>query len=88
MPIYLEIENSQNDPEHSLRDDLMGISLLALLVAPWAIIGLTLYTFNVSFISNDLLFVCISTLLVALPKLFQLLASEHKEAPETLLLLK
>lgn len=78
MSAYLKIEELQDNSAISLRSDLMGISLLALLMSPWAAIGLTLYAFNVSFMTTDILAICISILFASLPKLFQLLIPEHK----------
>ncbi|MFQ5518968.1 MAG: hypothetical protein ACE5E3_03095 [Mariprofundus sp.] len=79
MPAYLKIEELQDNSDISLAKDLMGISLLALLVSPWALVGLALSSLNVSFMTTEILIICISVLIVSLPKLIQLLIPSHKK---------
>ncbi|MDX8403884.1 MAG: hypothetical protein R8K54_05705 [Mariprofundaceae bacterium] len=71
MATYLKIEDSQENPNISIRNDLMGISLLALLLSPWAFICLALYTFNIALLPSEVATTCNVILIAALPKLFQ-----------------
>ncbi|PJA32132.1 MAG: hypothetical protein CO187_05615 [Zetaproteobacteria bacterium CG_4_9_14_3_um_filter_53_7] len=73
MQCYLKIEESYATRETSLRNDLMGISLLALLISPWAIIGLALSIFGVNFMTSGILAGCVTTILVAIPQALLLL---------------
>ena len=76
MSANLKIEGLQNHSQISLRNDLMGISLLALLLAPLALVGVILYALDFNFMTTEVLIICIATLIAALPKLIQLLIPE------------
>lgn len=80
MAGYLKIEEHYGNQQVSLHSDLMGISMLALLVAPWAMIGLALSVFEVSFMTQGIVMTCIATLIVAIPQVLSLLPK--KSAPE------
>lgn len=79
MPVYLKSEAHMGNENISLRGDCMGISLLALMMAPWAAIGLVLEHFSFISLPDSLMMLAISTLVLAVPKLIQLLSRE----PET-----
>jgi len=72
MPVYLKIEESYATQDVSLRQDLMGISLLALFLSPWALIGLTLSIFGVNFITPAISVTCMATIIVAIPQALHL----------------
>jgi len=79
MPVYLKMEEVQNGSNDSLASDLMGLSSLALLLSPWALIALALFAFNIHFITMDMVMISSIILMASLPKLFQLLTPVHKE---------
>jgi len=64
-----------NDSNVTIHDDLMGISMLALVLSPWAMIGLSLYYFSVDFVTLNMAIGCACVLFFALPKVFELLFS-------------
>jgi len=76
MAAYLKLEENAGKHHVSLRDDLMGLSLLALLLSPWAGLGLILTIFEISLITHALALTCMLTLLAAIPKVLQLLFPE------------
>ncbi len=75
MPAYLKIEEFQNDSTHSTKktitDSFMDLSLLALLIAPLALLAVTLHSLGVPSITQEMFFASSSILLIALPKLIQ-----------------
>ncbi len=78
MAIYLKIEEPVVDSNTSLQNDLMGLSLLALLLSPWAALGLVVSMLEYSTIPNQASFICVSVLVIATPKLLQLLIPHRK----------
>jgi len=80
MPIYLKIDELQDSSDISPGRNLLCISFLALLMSPWALLGLALFAFNVSFITMNLVMICSIILIASLPKLFLLLNTAHKES--------
>ncbi|GAV20801.1 hypothetical protein MMIC_P1775 [Mariprofundus micogutta] len=71
MQAYLKIEESYATQDNSLRSDLMGVSLLALFISPWAIIGLALSIFGVSFVTPVIVAVCMGIIIAAIPQALQ-----------------
>jgi len=83
MAVYLEMEESIVDTDTSLKDDLMGLSLLALLVSPWAALALAVSLLGNVILSTEMTLVCISVLLAAAPKLLQLLFPHQEHLQHT-----
>jgi len=77
MAAYLKVEETIADSEATIKNDLMGLSLLALLISPWAMVGLALSMFGYATVSFDLSGICISVLLTAIPKALELLLSHQ-----------
>jgi len=77
MAAYLKVEETIVDSETTIKNDLMGLSLLALLISPWATIGLVLSLFGYATVSFDISAICISVLLAAIPKALELLFSHQ-----------
>ena len=75
MPTYMKLE--EDTQESSFYDDMMGFSLLALLLSPWAIAGLVCTLFEVEFITPGMTGLSAILLLAAVPKLLQLLLVEY-----------
>ncbi len=75
MAAYLKMEESIIDADSSLNNDLMGLSLLALLISPWAALGLAISILGYVSLSTAATVIFMSVLLVATPKLLQLLRS-------------
>jgi len=73
MAAYLKMEESIIDADSSLNNDLMGLSLLALLISPWAALGLAISILGYASLSTAATGFFMSVLLVATPKLLQLL---------------
>ena len=84
MAVYLKLEETMGDQHLSMRDDLMGLSLLALLLSPWAGLGLILSAFEISFMTPAFSLTCTLVLLAAVPKALQLLLPENLSAKQTL----
>ena len=82
MAGYLKIEERYANQDISLRNDLMGISMLALLMTPWAMIGLTLSAFEASFMTQGILIACIITMIVAIPQALILLSGNSDTNPK------
>jgi len=78
MAAYLKMEESIVDVDNALSSDLMGISLLALLISPWSVLGLTMSRLEYVTLSTEVVSVCVAVLLAATPKLLQLLTSHQK----------
>ena len=78
MVVYLEMEESIADVDNALQRDLMGVSLLALLISPWAVLGLTISMLSYATLSTEVICICVAILLAAMPKLVQLMAP-HQE---------
>ncbi len=83
MAIYLEIEESIVDTDSSLTHDLMGLSLLALLVSPWAALGLAVSLLGNVILSTEMTLACVSVLLAATPRLLQLLFPHQEHLQQT-----
>jgi len=73
MSPYLRLEENCSDHEFSLREDLMGLSMLALLISPWAVTGLVLAGLNFQFMTNELIACCALTIAVAMPQILRVL---------------
>lgn len=73
MAAYLKMEEAIVDADASLKNDLMGLSLLALLISPWAALGLAISMLGYVTLSTAATVFCVSVLLAAMPKLLQLL---------------
>jgi len=73
MAAYLKMEESVIDADSSLRNNVMGLSLLALLISPWAVLGLVISMLGYVSLSAAATVTFMSVLLVATPKLLQLL---------------
>lgn len=80
MAAYLKLEESMDSDEIPLLQDLMGVSLLALLLSPWASIGLLLTALESPVMTPGLSIASSLLLLIALPKAVQLVAPAHPEA--------
>lgn len=79
MPVYLKIEASEQ--QTSLLDDLLGLSLIALLLSPWAIGGLIATLLEAAFVTPGMSIVSGIMLLAAIPKVVQLFlaaSSDHR----------
>jgi len=85
MAVYLKLEETMGDQHISMRDDLMGLSLMALLMSPWAALGLLLAAFEVSMMTSALTLTCALLLLAAVPKAFQLLFPEQASVKQKLI---
>ncbi len=57
---------------------LIAISTLALLLSPWALIGLVVSMFTDALLSTDIVLTCALMLLAAMPKLLQLLIPQQQ----------
>ncbi len=75
MAAYLKIEESTIDADSPLKNSVMGLSLLALLISPWAVLGLVISMLGYTSLSAAAIVTFMSVLLVATPKLLQLLRS-------------
>ncbi len=75
MPAYLKLEESIIDADSPLKNDCMGVSLLALLISPWAMLGLVISIMGYAALSTVATIFFMSVLLAATPKLLQLLCS-------------
>jgi len=78
LVVYLEMEESIADVDNALKRDLMGVSLLALLISPWAVLGLTISMLSYATLSTEVICICVAILLAAMPKLVQLMVP-HQE---------
>jgi len=79
MVVYLEMEESIADVDNTLKSDLMGVSLLALLISPWAVLGLTISMLEYATLSTEAIFICVAVLFTATPKLVQLMATYQEK---------
>ncbi|MDQ6969695.1 MAG: hypothetical protein Q9M16_04220 [Mariprofundus sp.] len=70
MPAYLKMEESNNDVMHAknIMDGFMDASLLALLIAPLAVLALALHHLDVAVVTQNILIASASILLLALPQ--------------------
>ncbi len=78
MAVYLKMEESIVDADNALKSDLMGVSLLVLLISPWAVLGLTISMLGYAALPTEVIFICVAILCAATPKLVQLM-TPHQE---------
>ncbi|TLS77870.1 hypothetical protein FE236_01810 [Mariprofundus erugo] len=79
MAAYLKLEESMGTDDIPILQDLMGVSLLALLLSPWAAIGLLLTALESPVMTPGLSIASSLLLLIALPKAVQLVAPAQTE---------
>ena len=80
MAVYLKMEESIVDLDNGLKSDFMGVSLLALLISPWAVLGLTISMLGYATLSTEVILICVAILLAAMPKLVQLMAPHQEKS--------
>jgi len=73
MTVDLKMEGYAVDSDSCLKNDLMGLSLLALLISPWALLGLGVSMLGYGTLPTGLNILCALILLTATPKLILLL---------------
>jgi len=82
MAVYLKMEETIVDSNSSLRDDVMGLSLLALLLSPWAAVGLAASMFEYVSIPSQASVISVLVLMAATPKFLQLLITHDKHCQQ------
>jgi len=81
MTTYLKME-VKHSSDTSLKDDMMGISLLALLLSPLALFGVYLSTIGMPFMTPAWSLTAVLVLLTAIPMAIQ--SSAKRELTHTM----
>ncbi len=67
MPTTLLLETNDADQHPTLRHQLLRLSMLALLLAPWALIAISLMALNMIATDTTLLLACAALVVAAIP---------------------
>ncbi len=67
MPTTLLLETGANDQRLTLHHYLLRLSMLALLLAPWALIAISLTVFHMIAANATVLLACAAVVVVAIP---------------------
>ena len=67
MPTTLLLETNDNNQRLTLRHYLLRLSMLALLLAPWALIAISLTVLHMIAPSSTILLACTAVVIVAIP---------------------
>jgi len=76
MATYLKMEEKHSS-DTSLKDDFMGISLLALLLSPLALFGVYLSAIGMPFMTHAWSLTAMLVLLAAIPEAIQISAKRN-----------
>ena len=79
MAVYMKMEEAVVDVDNTVKSDLMGVSLLAMFISPWAVLGLTTSMLGYATLSTEVRFICVAVLFAAAPKFMQLIMPQPEK---------
>jgi len=77
MPNTLLIETNDRDQDMTLRHQLMELSVLALIFAPWALIAMALTALHLMAMNPAMLFTCMAAITVSIPGFLHFIIPEQ-----------
>jgi len=81
MSDTLLLETNANEQHLTLRHAMLRLSMLALLIAPWALIAISLMVFHMIATSTALLLICMAVVVAAIPGWLHVIAPTQRHQP-------